>query len=196
MTDPGLESVDTNRHRAARFQQWGCHSIDDSDGPQKECQRSAYHFDMLTPGEPAPPFELPNQNGEPIALEEFRGQQVVVYFYPRADTDGCTTQACSFRDQWDTYRDLSVPVLGISDDPVEDLAAFASKYDLPFDLLSDETGDVATAYDSYGEKSMFGNTFMGVFRNTYVIGPDGNIELAMENVDPEGHASDLLDTLQ
>ncbi len=150
---------------------------------------------MLEPGQTAPSFELPNQDGNPVSLEQF-DTSVVVYFYPRADTPGCTTEACSFRDSWDEFENRDVPVLGISDDPVSDLEKFHEKYDLPFDLLSDESGEVASAYDSYGEKKMFGNTFDGVFRNTYVVGPGGTIEAVFENVSPDGHAEELLSSLE
>jgi peroxiredoxin Q/BCP len=151
---------------------------------------------MLAEGTPAPDFELPNQDGDDVALSEFDGQHVVVYFYPRADTPGCTTEACDFRDNWDRYADADVPVLGVSDDPVEDLADFAEKYDLPFDLLSDADGEVATAYESYGEREIMGDVMDVTFRNTYVLGPDGTIEAAFEGVDPEGHADEVLATIE
>lgn len=147
---------------------------------------------MLGVGDTAPDFELPDQHGESVSLADLRGEHVVVYFYPRADTPGCTTEACGFRDAWDEFERRGVRVLGISDDPVDDLAAFAEKYDLPFTLLSDEAGTVAEAYDSYGEKNMFGNTFDGVFRNTYLVAPDGTIEGAYEDVSPDGHAEAIL----
>ena len=147
---------------------------------------------MLDEGDSAPEFELPDQNGDPVSLSDFRGRRVVLYFYPRANTEGCTKQARSFRDNWDAFEDLDVAVLGVSDDEVDDLRAFAAEHDLPHTLLSDEHGEVATIYDSYGEKRMFGNTFDGVFRNTYVIGPDGAIERAYEGVSPENHAEDVL----
>ncbi|WP_058366903.1 thioredoxin-dependent thiol peroxidase [Haloparvum sedimenti] len=147
---------------------------------------------MLDVGTDAPEFSLPDQRGETVSLDDFDGEYVVVYFYPRADTPGCTTEACSFRDNWDAFADAGVSVVGISDDPVDDLDAFAAEYDLPFPLLSDEEGEVAAAYDSYGEKNMFGNTFDGVFRNTYVVGPDGDVVLAYEGVDPEEHAEEIL----
>ena len=150
---------------------------------------------MLEAGATAPTFELPDQDGETVALSEYEGQRVVLYFYPRADTPGCTKEACGFRDEWDAFADRNVAVLGISDDPVDDLAAFAAEYDLPFTLLSDEDGAVAARYDSYGEKNMFGNTFDGVFRNTYVIDPDGVIERVYEGVSPEGHAEEILTDL-
>ncbi|WP_226010028.1 thioredoxin-dependent thiol peroxidase [Halomicrobium salinisoli] len=147
---------------------------------------------MLSVGETAPDFQLSDQDGEPVALSDYEGQRVVLYFYPRADTPGCTTEACGFRDEWDAFEDRDVAVLGVSDDPVDDLDDFAAAYDLPFRLLSDEDGEVASRYDSYGEKNMFGNTFDGVFRNTYLIGPDGTVEAVYEGVDPEGHAEEIL----
>ncbi|WP_336037025.1 peroxiredoxin [Halobacterium yunchengense] len=150
---------------------------------------------MLSEGEPAPDFELSNQDGEPVALSDFDGQHVVVYFYPRADTPGCTTEACGFRDRWRDYREREVTVLGVSDDPVADLADFAAKYDLPFDLLSDADGAVAAAYDSYGEREVAGETREVTLRNTYVVGPDGTVAAAFEGVDPEAHADEVLDAL-
>ena len=150
---------------------------------------------MLDVGDEAPPFTLNNHEEEPVSLADFRGRPVVVYFYPRADTPGCTTEACGFRDAWAEYQDRDVVVLGISDDPVADLADFAETYGLPFQLLSDPDGEVADAYGSYGEKNMFGRTFDGVFRNTYVVGSDGTIAAVYPGVDPEGHAEELLDHL-
>ena len=149
---------------------------------------------MLEIGQQAPEFELPNQHGEPVSLSSFDGR-VVVYFYPRANTEGCTTEACGFRDKLPALEDRDAAVVGISDDPVSDLAEFAAAYDLEFDLLSDEDGEVAAAYDSYGEKEMFGNAFDGVFRNTYVVGPDGWIEAAYEGVSPEGHAEEVVERI-
>ncbi|SEV98932.1 peroxiredoxin [Halobacterium jilantaiense] len=151
---------------------------------------------MLAEGTTAPEFELANQDGEPVALSDFEDQHVVVYFYPRADTPGCTKEACDFRDNWDRYADADVPVLGVSDDPVEDLADFHEKYDLPFDLLSDDGGEVATAYESYGEREIQGDLLSVTSRNTYVVGPDGAIAAAFEGVDPEGHADEVLAAIE
>ncbi|SDJ61485.1 thioredoxin-dependent thiol peroxidase [Natronorubrum texcoconense] len=151
---------------------------------------------MLDVGDEAPEFELSNQHGETVRRSDFDGERLVVYFYPRANTDGCTTEACGFNDALAEFDDRDVNVVGISDDPVEDLESFAAEYDLEFDLLSDELGEVATLYDSYGEKKMFGNTFDGVFRNTYVVGPDGSVEAVYEGVTPEGHAEEVLDDLE
>lgn len=150
---------------------------------------------MLANGADAPLFTLPNQDGDGVSLETYRGSHVVLYFYPRADTPGCTTEACGFRDAWDQFTDAGISVLAVSDDPVSDLRTFADKYNLPFELLSDPDGDVSKLYDSYGEKQMFGNTFDGVFRNSYVIGPDGTITHVYEGVSPEGHAEEILSDL-
>lgn len=147
---------------------------------------------MLSVGDTAPGFELPNQDDDPIALTDFEGERVIVYFYPRANTDGCTKEAHSFRDAWDELVERGISVIGISDDPEKDLKKFESDHELPFHLLSDEDGAVASKYDSYGEKNMFGNTFDGVFRNTYVIDECGNIEYVYENVSPEDHAREIL----
>lgn len=147
---------------------------------------------MLDPGTEAPEFTLPDHVDREVSLSEFEGRRVVLYFYPRADTPGCTTEACGFRDAYDEFQERDVAILGVSDDPVDDLTAFARKHDLPFSLLSDEDGSVSAAYDSYGEKNVFGNTVEGVFRNTYLIGPDGEIERVYEGVSPEEHAEELL----
>ncbi len=150
---------------------------------------------MLDVGEDAPEFELPNQHGDIVSRSDFAGERLVVYFYPRANTDGCTTEACEFDDALAAFESRDATVVGISDDPVDDIAEFAADYDLSFDLLSDEGGEVATLYDSYGEKHLFGNTFDGVFRNTYVVGPDGTIETAYDGVSPEGHVDEVLDEI-
>ncbi|MFC6767736.1 thioredoxin-dependent thiol peroxidase [Natrinema soli] len=151
---------------------------------------------MLDVGDEAPEFELLNQHGETICRSDFEGQRLVVYFYPRANTDGCTTEACGFNDALSQLADRDAAVVGISDDPVDDLDDFAADYDLEFDLLSDEFGEVATLYESYGEKRMFGNTFDGVFRNTYLVDPDGRIEAVYEGVSPDGHADEVLADLE
>lgn len=147
---------------------------------------------MLAVDDPAPDFELPDQEGETVRLSDVRGRNVVLYFFPRADTPGCTTEACEFRDSWEGFESNDVVVLGVSDDPVGDLASFAEEYDLPFRLLSDPSGTVAAKYGSYGEKTMFGRTFDGVFRNTFVIDPNGRIGAVYESVTPEGHAAEIL----
>lgn len=148
---------------------------------------------MLQESQPAPEFTLENQDGDPVSLSDFEGQYVVLYFYPRADTRGCTIEAESFRDNWAAYEAADVAVLGVSNDPVEDLADFKEKYDLPFDLLSDEDGTVARQYESYGTVDVQGEESEIAFRNTYVVGPDGSIEAVYEDVDPGGHADRVLE---
>lgn len=150
---------------------------------------------MLTVGDGAPEFELSNQHGEPVRLSSFSGSHVIVYFFPRARTDGCTAQAVGFKETYDAFEEANAAIVGISDDPVEDLAAFADEYALPFDLLSDVGGEVSTIYDAYGEKQLFGNTFEGVYRHTYVVDPEGIIEAAYDDVDPKRHADRVLSAL-
>lgn len=151
---------------------------------------------MLDEGDSAPTFVLPDQDGTAVSIGDYRGQQVVVYFYPRANTDGCTTEAKGFRDEWERFEARDVAILAISDDPVDDLKAFEEAHDLPFPLLSDEEGEVATLYGAYGEKQMFGRTFDGVFRTTFVVGQDGTVEAVFENVTPEGHATAVLEVIE
>jgi len=151
---------------------------------------------MLEPGDDAPEITLTDHRGETVTVDPAVAGHTVVYFYPRADTPGCTAEACSFRDEWDAFEAADVAVVGISDDPVEDLRPFAAEYDLPFTLLSDPDGEVSSAYDSYGEKQMFGNTFDGVFRNTYVLDDEGTVVLAYEGVSPEDHAVEILDDIE
>ena len=151
---------------------------------------------MLDPGETAPAFELPNQDGETVRLSDHRGERVVLYFYPRANTRGCTTEATGFRDEHAALRDLDAVVLGVSNDPTEDLRAFREAHDLPFDLLSDADGTVAERYDSYGTAELRDGTTEIALRNTYVVDPDGEIERAYESVDPQQHPEDALADLR
>ncbi len=147
-------------------------------------------------GQAAPTFELQNQNGELVRLSEYEGERVVLYFYPRAGTRGCTIQAESFRDEFEGFRDHDAVVLGVSTDPVDELAAFHEEYDLPFDLLSDPDGAVARAYDSFGVVEAEGETHEIAHRNTVVIGPEGQVERRYEGVDPADHPVDLLSDLR
>jgi thioredoxin-dependent peroxiredoxin len=147
---------------------------------------------MPTTGTPAPDFTLPASDGSTVTLSALRGQHVVLYFYPKDDTPGCTIEACSFRDNWHTLEQRGVRVLGISRDSVESHQKFAAKFGLPFTLLSDEGGEVTEKYGVWGEKSMYGKTYMGIFRVTFAIGPDGVIEHVWEKVKPEGHATEVL----
>jgi peroxiredoxin Q/BCP len=147
---------------------------------------------MPTVGTTAPDFTLPDSDGSMVTLSALRGHHVVLYFYPKDDTPGCTTEACSFRDSWHTLEQRGVPVLGISRDSVQSHKKFAEKYGLPFTLLSDEGGEVTEKYGVWGEKSMYGKTYMGISRVTFAIGPDGAIEHVWEKVHPEGHAAEVL----
>ena len=150
---------------------------------------------MLSPGDEAPDFELPDQDGNPIRLSALRGRRVVLYFYPKADTPGCTTQACEIRDRFPDFQGKDVVVLGCSPDTVEAQAAFKEKYNLPFTLLADPEHQIAEAYGVWVLREREGQTFWGVLRTTFVIGPDGVIRNAMRGVIPAGHAEELLAVL-
>jgi thioredoxin-dependent peroxiredoxin len=146
----------------------------------------------LKPGDVAPDFSLPDGEGNIVSLSAFRGQRVVLYFYPRDNTPGCTTEACSFRDAYSDYQSKAVVVLGISTDDAKSHNKFATKFDLPFPLLSDVDGKVSTAYDSYGPKKFMGKEYIGVSRNTFLIGSDGRIEKIYLKVKPANHAAQIL----
>ena len=150
---------------------------------------------MLTAGDQAPDFTLPDQSGEPVTLSDLRGQTVVLYFYPRADTPGCTTQACGVRDHAADYDEIDARVIGISPDPVTAVRKFADKYDLGFTLLADEDHAVADAYGTWGEKSMYGKTYMGVHRATFIIDADGRIAKVFPKVSPKTHDDAVLEAL-
>ena len=148
------------------------------------------HYDpgmTLTPGDPAPDFTLPDQNGDPVTLSQLRGKTVVLYFYPKADTPGCTTQACGVRDHRADYHQAGAVVLGVSPDPIKAVGKFSQKYDLGFTLLADEHHEVAEEYGVWVQKSMYGRTYMGNERTTFVIDPDGNIKDILHKVKPAEH---------
>jgi thioredoxin-dependent peroxiredoxin len=149
----------------------------------------------LEPGDQAPDFTLPDQHGDPVKLSDLRGQTVVLYFYPKADTPGCTTQACSVRDHRSDYESAGAVVLGVSPDPVKPIAKFDEKYGLGFSLLSDEDHAVAEAYGVWVEKSMYGRKYMGNERTTFVIGPDGSIRDVFRTVKPAEHDDLVLGAL-
>jgi peroxiredoxin Q/BCP len=130
---------------------------------------------MLEPGTKAPAFTLTGPAGEKVSLKDFAGRDVILYFYPRDDTPGCTKEACGFRDAWDELRELGAVVLGVSADDADSHQRFAAKYRLPFTLLSDPDRSVMTAYGAYGEKTMYGKKVIGVIRSTVWIGPDGRV---------------------
>lgn len=145
----------------------------------------------LEPGRKAPDFTLPDAEGRPVSLADLRGRRVVVYFYPKAATPGCTTQACDFRDSLERFAADGFVVVGISPDGPEDLAAFAREQSLPFPLLSDAEHRVAEAYGAWGEKKNYGRTYEGLVRSTVVVGPEGDVELAQYNVKATGHVARL-----
>jgi peroxiredoxin Q/BCP len=150
---------------------------------------------MLQAGDKAPDFELPDQNGDPVKLSALRGQTVVLYFYPRADTPGCTTQACGVRDRSDEYAAVGARVIGISPDEPAAIKRFDDKHGLGFTLLSDPDHAVAEAYGAWGEKSMYGKRYMGILRSTFVVGADGRIVKVFPKVQPKKHDDLVLDAL-
>lgn len=150
---------------------------------------------MLAEGDKAPDFALPDQDGKTVKLEDFRGEAVVLYFYPRADTPGCTTQACGVRDRSDEYAKAGVRVIGVSPDEPEKIKKFDDKYGLGFTLLGDVDHKVADAYGAWGEKSMYGKKYMGMLRSTFIIGPDGKIARVFPKVQPKKHDDLVLKAL-
>ena len=147
--------------------------------------------DRLAPGDPAPDFTLTSDTGEQVTLSALRGQRVIVYFYPAAMTPGCTKQACDFTDSIDALHAQGFEVLGISPDSPAKLAKFRDRDGLTITLLSDPDKAVMTAYAAFGEKSLYGKIVQGVIRSTFVIGGDGNVELAQYNVKATGHVAKL-----
>ena len=150
---------------------------------------------MIEQGDRAPDFELPDQDGRAVRLSDFRGQPVAVYFYPRADTPGCTVQACGVRDHRADYQSVGATVIGISPDPVSDVKAFHEKYDLDFPLLADEDHAVAEAYGVWAEKSMYGKTYKGNERTTFIIDPDQKVAKVLRNVKPAEHDELVLEAV-
>jgi thioredoxin-dependent peroxiredoxin len=146
-------------------------------------------------GDPAPDFTLDDQHGDPVSLSDLRGRTVVLYFYPKADTPGCTTQACGVRDHSADYEHAGAVVLGVSPDPVKRIAKFDDKYGLGFPLLADEDHAVAESYGVWVEKSMYGRKYMGNERTTFVISPDGKIKEILRKVKPGEHDALVLGAL-
>ena len=146
-------------------------------------------------GDAAPDFDLQNQDGESVKLSDLRGKTVVLYFYPKADTPGCTTQACGIRDRSSEYESAGAVVLGVSPDEPKALKKFADKYDLPFTLLSDDGHKVADAYGVWAEKSMYGRKYWGNERTTFVIDADGKIARVFPKVSPKTHDDVVLEAL-
>jgi peroxiredoxin Q/BCP len=150
---------------------------------------------VVEEGSQAPDFELKSDTGETLKLSQFRGRPVVLYFYPRDDTPGCTKEACAFRDAYDEYLARDAVILGVSRDGEESHQKFKQKYDLPFTLLSDPDHAVAEAYGVWAEKSMYGRKSMGIVRSTFVIAPDGTIARAMRGIKVPGHSDKVLEAL-
>jgi thioredoxin-dependent peroxiredoxin len=151
---------------------------------------------MLTPGSKAPPFSLPSDSGETIKLSDLEGKKVVLYFYPKDDTSGCTVEACEFRDSWAAVKKAGAVVLGVSPDGVDSHLRFRKKFDLPFPLLADEGHEVAERYGVWGEKSMYGRKYFGILRTTFVIDEKGRVMKVFEKVKPRGHAAQVLEAVQ
>lgn len=147
---------------------------------------------MLQPGDNAPDFSLQNQEGETVQLSDFRGQKVLVWFYPKASTPGCTAEGCSLRDHSETLRDKGVVILGISKDSVKRQKNFATKHEFPYSLLSDEQGTTIEAFGAWGPKKFMGREYEGILRSSFLIDEDGQIEKVYSKVKTKTHGSDVL----
>jgi thioredoxin-dependent peroxiredoxin len=150
---------------------------------------------MIAEGQAAPDFELTSDSGETVRLSDLRGKSVVLYFYPKDDTPGCTTQACGIRDAWGDFERAGAVVLGVSPDDEGSHVKFRNKYDLPFTLLADTGHKVAEKYGVWGERSYMGKSYMGVSRSTFVIDADGTVKKVFPAVKPATHADDVLAVL-
>jgi peroxiredoxin Q/BCP len=150
---------------------------------------------VIEEGKPAPDFELTSDSGETVKLSALRGKPVVLYFYPKDDTPGCTAQACGIRDAYGEFEQAGAVVLGVSPDSESSHVKFKEKYGLPFTLLADADHAVAELYGVWGEKTFAGKTYLGVSRSTFVIGADGNVAKVMHDVKPASHADDVLAAL-
>jgi thioredoxin-dependent peroxiredoxin len=150
---------------------------------------------MLSPGAIAPAFSLPSDAGQTVALADLKGRKVVLYFYPKDDTTGCTTEACEFRDSWAAVHRAGAVVLGVSPDSVASHQKFKKKYELPFVLLADEDHAVAEAYGVWGEKSMYGRKYHGILRTTFIVDERGRVARIFGKVKPKGHAAEVLAAL-
>lgn len=150
---------------------------------------------LIDPGKPAPAFHLPDQTGEKHRLSQYKGKWVILYFYPKDNTPGCTTQACKFNESLDPLTARGAVVLGISPDPVKSKAKFADKLDLNFPILADEGSAVCEKYGVWQEKSMYGRSYMGVVRTTYLIDPAGKVRKRLDKVKVRGHVDDVMKAL-
>lgn len=147
---------------------------------------------MVKEGTTAPAFKTTDANGEPVNLKDFRGKKVVLYFYPKDDTPGCTKEACSFRDAFSRFKKQGITILGVSPDSEKSHQKFTAKYKLPFTLLADTDHSIADAYGVYGEKKFMGRTYLGIHRTTFLIDEKGKIKKVFEKVKPEDHADEVL----
>lgn len=147
---------------------------------------------MVKEGATAPAFKTTDTNGESVSLKDFRGQKVVLYFYPKDDTPGCTKEACSFRDGFSKFKKRGINILGVSPDSEKSHQKFTAKYKLPFTLLADTDHSIADAYGVYGEKKFMGRTYMGIHRTTFLIDEKGKIKKVFEKVKPDDHADEVL----
>ncbi len=149
------------------------------------------HPQPLSVGSPAPNFTLPNQDGQPVSLASLRGNTVILYFYPKDDTSGCTTEACGFRDRFPQFQKLKALIYGVSPDSPASHRKFIAKHNLPFPLLSDESQDMLQSYGVWVEKSMYGRKYMGVERSTVIIDPDGRVGHIFRKVKPADHPAEV-----
>ena len=148
---------------------------------------------MLKEGDKAPDFTTKDQNGNAVKLSDFKGKRVVLYFYPKDDTPGCTKEACSFRDADSVYNKKDIKVFGVSTDSEKSHQKFISKYQLPFDLLADTEKEIVEKYGVWGEKSMYGKKYMGTFRKTFLVDEDGKIAKIFDKVNVSEHADEVLE---
>lgn len=147
-------------------------------------------------GKKAPDFTLPDQNGNKVSLKNFKGKKVVLYFYPKDNTSGCTKEACNFRDDFPKFKKTDTVIIGVSPDSVSSHKKFADKYNLPFTLLSDEEKNVLEKYGVWKEKSMYGKKYMGVERTTFIIDEDGKIKKIFNKVKVDGHNTEVMEALK
>lgn len=151
---------------------------------------------MLKVGDLAPDFKTTDQDGNMVSLRDFKGKRIVLYFYPKDDTSGCTREACAFRDHYGEFRALGADVLGVSTDDEKSHGKFAAKYQLPFTLLADSNKEIVNSYGAWGEKSLYGRKYKGTHRITYLIGESGKIMAVFPKVKPEAHAQEIIALLK
>lgn len=151
---------------------------------------------MIEEGKKAPDFKLKNQDGKTVSLNDFKGKNIILYFYPKDNTSGCTREACNFRDEFPRFKNVDAVILGVSPDSVESHKKFAEKYELPFNLLSDQSRGVLEKYGVWKEKSMYGRKYMGVERTTVIIDENGKIKKIFPKVNVEGHNNEILEALK